>query len=113
MSVFQSALVTGGKERSADSVKGKKLFGQRLVLSEIESLRSRSCIHPAKQVKVPRHLHFFGIVAGVRLNQIEKHVYLAACQRGEALIFPIQRYVAWLVAQFFQRFKNFFVVVLL
>src|SRR5207248_458895 len=80
---------------------------------QIHALGAGAGVENAEEVKISGDVHFFGVIAGIGLDQVEKQIVIAFGKRGKRFVRAVDGDIAGLVAEFYQRFENLFAIMLL
>src|SRR5215813_11921 len=103
----------GCEERSANAMKRKYFLCQPLVLGQVHGVGTRASVEPTKEIEISSEVHLHGVVSGVRLDQVEEQIGIRAGEGDQGLLVTIEGVVTRFVTQAFERFEDFFPVVLL
>jgi len=91
--VLSAALVGDCEVGRLDLVKVENLLCDRLVLSQIESLRAATGIGNVDQIQVGGDVHVHRVIARVGLGEVEDEVGAAPCQRKQRLVLAVENVV--------------------
>src|ERR1700737_3044792 len=90
---------------SPDAVVADDLLGQRLVLPQMQSVRTRSGVAHLEQIEEGGDVDVLAVVAGVRLGQVENQVRRAARETEQAFL-ALQQVEEGLVPQLLERVEH-------
>src|SRR6185312_13292727 len=97
--VIGAAFVGSGEVRRLDFVKVENLLGDGFVLREIESLRIAASVGDVQQFEVSGDVLVHGVIAGVRLGEVDDEVGAAFGQRQQRLILAVEDVIGRLVTE--------------
>src|SRR5437660_1593129 len=89
----------------ADAVVADDLLGQRLVLPQVQSVRTGAGVAHLEQIEEGSDVDVLAVVAGVRLGQVEDQIRWAAREAEQAFL-ALQRVEEGLVAQLLERIEH-------
>jgi len=89
----------------ADAVVADDLLGQRLVLPQVQSVRTGAGVAHLEQIEEGSDVDVLAVVAGVRLGQVEDQIRWAARETEQAFL-ALQRVKEGLVPQLLERIEH-------
>ena len=113
MRVIDISAIRGRKIRRPNAMEGKHLFRGGFVLGKKMGMRPGTRVRNAQQIYIRGHVHFFGVVAGVRLREVEDQLSAAFAQTIKRLWTAVQHVIRRFVPQLAERVENLFAVFLL
>ena len=110
MRMVNISAIRGGEERGSNFVEGEHLLGGGLVLRQKMRVRPRPGVRKSNQIHIRSHVHFLGVVAGIRFREIEDQIGAALGQPMQGLRPSVDHVIKGFVAELGQRVGNLFPV---